>query len=157
MGIALVLSGCSTDVEPLARGEYTREVNALCATAASRMADLIQDAFTELYGDDPPANPSPKELQALYAGILPAANTSADVIKAMLNDVRALAAPTEIARDVEDLWQAFEKRLDIGLRRIHEAVADPSKAIELEADDTVPFDPENARAASLGLTACNFR
>ena len=82
IGIALALSGCSTDVEPLARDDYTREVNALCTTAASRSADLIQDAFTGLFGDDPPASPSPQELQALYAGILPAANESAGVIKA---------------------------------------------------------------------------
>ncbi len=153
----MALSGCSTDVEPLARDDYTREVNMLCSTAANRSTDLIQDAFAELFGDDPPASPSPKELQALYAGILPAANESADVIKTMLDDVRALAAPDEIAQDTSDLWQAFEERLDMGLRRIQDAVADPSRAIELEADDTFPFDPENARAASLGLTACNFR
>ena len=157
IAMALALAGCATDATPLARDDYTRKANALCTPAISRSDDLIAHAFTKLYGDEPPSNPSAKELQALYAGILPAANESADVIKAMLHDARPLAAPEQIAQEASDLWQAIEERLDKSLRRIEEAAVQPSKAIELDADDTLPFSPENARAASLGLTACKFR
>jgi hypothetical protein len=157
IGLAFALSGCSTDVEPLARDDYAREVNALCATAISRSDGLIADAFSELYGDNPPSAPSATELQALYAGILPAANDSRDVTRTMLDEVRALAAPDEIAQDATDLWQAVEKRLDLSLGRIEEAASDPAKAIELDADDKFPFAPENARAAILGFRECQFK
>jgi hypothetical protein len=43
----------------------------------------------------------------------------------------------------------------MSIRRIEAAASNPAKAIELDVDDTFPFDPENERAARLGLTACS--
>ncbi len=108
-----------------------------------------------------PENPTPAETQAVYATVLPAARESDRVIREMLEELRALAAPTELADDAEELWDAYEERVEIGLRRIEKATVDADAAIALEADNSKPFTPENTRgggggAAELGFTACRF-
>jgi hypothetical protein len=153
---ALPICGCGkAETESGSARDYRQRVNAICATAANRSDAVIEHAFADLYGNDLPANPTAEELQAFYAAILPAADESAVIIRGMLDDVRAVPAPEELSDDAGTLWDAFEKRLRMSIRRIEAAASNPAKAIELDVDDTFPFDPENERAARLGLTACS--
>jgi hypothetical protein len=154
LGLALATTGCGS--ESLSRPEYTREVNRICTPAIAQSNELIHSAFSELYGNDLPTDPSPGDLVALYRGILPAARESRDVIEQMLDDLRALPAPAELAGAANDLWEAMEGRLGTSIERIENATHDPRAAVELDVDDTFPFDPENARAAELGFTACTL-
>lgn len=152
--LALATTGCRS--ESLTRPEYTREVNRICASAITQSNRLIERAFSELYGGDLPSDPSPGDLVALYRGILPAARESRELIEQMLDDLRALRAPAELADAASELWEAMEVRLGTSIERIEDAAKDPRAAIELDGDDTFPFDTENARAAELGLTACKL-
>jgi hypothetical protein len=152
-----ILSGCSGDEDALSRDEYLRQVNGLCAEAVSATEGLITGVFAELAESGRlPENPTPAETQAVYKAVLPAAREGNGVIGEMLEELRALAAPGELADDAEELWDAYEDRLEIGLRRIEEATVDADAAIALWADDLKPFTPENTRAAGIGFTACRF-
>jgi hypothetical protein len=154
--LAVAVAGCAETADPLSREDYVREVDRLCAAGVERNDRLIEDAFAELYGGGPPANPSAANLQELYSRILPAARRAAEAFEEMLDDLRALDAPAALAAEADDLWAAYDERLDGSVRRIEEAAADPAKAVELDLDDAFPFDPENERAAALGFTACAF-
>lgn len=158
LGSALAaLPGCGGDVDALTRDEYVRQVNGLCAEAVSTTEGLIAGVFEELSESGRlPEKPTPAESQAVYTAVLPAARESERVIRKMLEELRALAAPTELADEAEELWNAYEDRVEVGLRRIEEATVDVDAAIALEADDSIPFTPENTRAAELGFTACRF-
>lgn len=132
-------------------------MNERCATAASTVESLITGAFAELSESGRlPEKPTPAEAQAVYTALLPTARESNRVIREMIQEVRALAGPTELTDDAEELWDAYEDRAEIGLRRIEEATVDDDAAIALETDDSKPFTPENTRAAELGFTACRF-
>lgn len=155
--VVAALSGCSDDEDALPRDEYVRQVNGLCAEAVSATEGLISGVFAELAASGRlPETPTPAETQAVYKAVLPAARESNDVIGEMLGELRALAAPGELADDAEELWDAYEDRLEIGLRRIEEATVDTDAAVALEADDLKPFTPENTRAAEIGFAACRF-
>ena len=158
LGLALgALLGCGSDADALTRDEYVRQVNGLCVEAVATTEGLITGVFADLAESGRlPENPTPAETQAVYATVLPAARESDRVIREMLEELRALAAPTELADDAEELWDAYEERVEIGLRRIEKATVDADAAIALEADNSKPFTPENTRAAELGFTACRF-
>jgi hypothetical protein len=154
---AVALSGCSGDEDALPPDEYVRQVNGLCAEAVSATEGLITGVFAELAKSGRlPENPTPAETQVVYKTVLPAARESNDVIGEMLVELRALAAPEELADDAEELWDAYEDRLEISLRRIEESTVDTDAAVALWADDLKPFTPENTRAAEMGFTACQF-
>jgi hypothetical protein len=132
-------------------------VNELCAEAVSTTEGLITGVFAELAESGRlPDKPTPAETQAVYTAVLPAAREGDRVIGEMLEELRTLAAPAELAEDAEELWDAYEDRVEVGLRRIEEATVDADAAIALEVDDLKPFTPENTRAAELGFTACRF-
>jgi hypothetical protein len=158
LGSALAaLPGCGGEADALTRDEYVRQVNGLCAETVSTTEGLITGVFAELSQSGwLPEQPTPGETRAVYAAVLPAARESDRVIREMLEKLRALAVPPELADDSAELWDAYEDRVGIGLRRIEEAAVDADAAIALEADDTKPFTPENTRAAKLGFTACHF-
>lgn len=155
--VLVVAAGCGSGGEALPHGEYVERVNLLCADTVATADRLIAEAFAELTASGLPGDPTPAELQVFYSAILPAARESERVIRSMLSEVRALAAPPELGKDAAALWDAYESRLDTSLRRIEEATADGTAAVELDADDTVPFTPENERASALGFTACSLQ
>lgn len=158
VAVASILSSCGgrSNSEPLTPTDYVRKVNTICAAAIGRSEEVIENAFIDLYGGAPPANATPKDLQALYAAILPATNESAHILRRMLEDLRAILAPDRLTNETSELWDAFEERPGTNIRRIGAAAADPSKAVQLDLDDAFPFDPENERAARLGFAACNL-
>ncbi len=155
--VLIAAAGCRSGSEALQRGEYVQRVNLLCADTVATTDRLIAEAFAGLTASGLPDDPTPAELQALYSAILPAARESERVIRGMLTELRALAAPTELGTDAAALWDAYEARLETSLRRIEEATTDGTAAVELDADDTVPFTPENERASALGFTACSLQ
>jgi hypothetical protein len=152
--LVLMAAGCGSTDEPLTRREYTDDVNRICTTAIVRSDSLVRGAFAELYGDNPPSDPSPDDLVALYRGILPAARDARKVIEQMLDELRGLRGPGELVAAANGIWDAMERRLAASLERIEDATRDSRAASELDLDDTFPFRVENLRAAELGFTAC---
>jgi len=152
--VAFGATGCGSSDESLTRREYTDDVNRICTSAIARSDSLIRGAFTELYGDNPPSDPSPDDLVFLYRGILPAARDARTVIEQMLDELRGLRGPEELVAAANGIWDAMERRLAASIERIEDATRDSRAASELDLDDTFPFRAENRRAAERGFTAC---
>ena len=134
---AVAVAGCGDDDDDTADGsgetlteeEFVTQANQICADGDKEIAQA---------GQEVPDNASQQDINAFVVDVV------VPSIQEQLDGIRALAAPEEIADDVDTLLTDAEAALG-------EVEDDPTLVL---ADDDGPFADVNRQADALGLTKC---
>jgi hypothetical protein len=87
VGLAAVLVGCGDDDSTLSATSFREQANEICSTGS----DEVHEAFFGVFGDD---EPTPEEMEAALATVM-------SVSRRQLDDIEALAEPSDLTGDVD--------------------------------------------------------
>ncbi len=127
----LVLAGCGEDDQRLTAAEFRDQANAICAQGSQD----IGEAAGSVFGSEAPA---PEDLQSALDAIVSISNRQ-------LDDVEALAAPSDLEDDVADFVAEGRSATD---------TAEAQGLAFFETDDD-PWARTGELATGLGLDACS--
>ena len=103
--LAVLVSGCGTDQEPLSQAEFTRQADAICAKAQTRRAaGEAADAAVEMMADLHDLQP-PKRMEGAFNGWIDALD---NVVPASVA-VRDASTPSEKSAAAEQLAAASDQ------------------------------------------------
>ncbi len=137
--VASVLAGCGDEKAALSEEEFLRQGNAICSDGNDKLDAASEAVFGDLEGDQ---QPDPDELATFFS------DEFIPIIQAQIDGIGELAAPKEIADDVDQLKVDAQAVLD-GIEA--QVKDDPLSFFEQEED---PFADVNAKAGEIGLTEC---
>lgn len=129
-GLAALVAGCGEDESTLSAAEFREQANEICTTGGEE----VHEAFFGVFGDD---DPTPEDMEAALATVM-------SVSRRQLDDIEALAEPSDLSDDVD----AF-----IAQGRDDTAAAEAMGLAFFENEDD-PWAATGELAGGLGLDAC---
>lgn len=150
LAVGLLAAGCGSDDDgdgdkaktattppALTKAQYIERSDKICETSTTQ----IRAAGSKLRSDTAKAGTLPPQEQIVAF----LKQTSVPTYQRMLEQLRALEPPPEVAADVDGYLGALKTAID-------KVKADPTRYAKSSAAD--PFDEANARAKRLGLETC---
>ena len=130
LGLALALAACGDDTDTLTQAEFTEQANSICIEGDQEIGAAVGAVFSS-------EEPTPEQMQE---GL----DTIVSVSNQQLDDIDALAEPSDMSDDVDALIAEGRSATD-------EAEAQGLGFFETDDD---PWTGTQELAADLGLDAC---